>query len=101
MAELTPLVSEVDIFALLESITVNDEVVPVWDAHRLMLAVCNSYESERQALHLAAAAALGWIDEIYPAEVFDGSSGDEGPVRIAAIRETLRKALTEANATQS
>jgi len=46
-------------------------------------------------LHEAASPALDWIDEIYPPDVFDGSSGDEGPVRIAAIRENLRKALQE------
>lgn len=44
-------------------------------------------------LHAAATAALGWIDEIYPPNIFDGSSGDEGPVRIVEIRENLRLAL--------
>jgi hypothetical protein len=48
------------------------------------------------SLRAAAADALEWIDEIYPADVFDGSSGDEGPVRIVAIRENLRRALLEA-----
>lgn len=43
----------------------------------------------------AAAAALEWIDEIYRADIFDGSSGDEGPVRIVAIRENLRRALVQ------
>lgn len=45
-------------------------------------------------LHRWASAALSWIDEIYPADIFDGSSGDEGPVRIVEIRENLRQALT-------
>jgi hypothetical protein len=46
-------------------------------------------------LRNASAAALGWIEEYYPASVFDGSSGDEGPVRIVAIRENLRQALRQ------
>lgn len=45
-------------------------------------------------------AALEWIDEIYPAEIFDGSSGDEGPVRIVAIREKLRQTLAALRAAQ-
>lgn len=44
-------------------------------------------------LRQAAEEALTWIDERWPADVFDGSSGDEGPVRIATVREQLRAAL--------
>lgn len=51
------------------------------------------------ALDMAATAALGWIDEIYPPDIFDGSSGDEGPVQIVEIRENLRKALQQKEAT--
>jgi len=44
-------------------------------------------------LQHAAQAALGWIDDIYPPDLFDGSSGDFGEEQIVAIRETLRAAL--------
>jgi hypothetical protein len=44
-------------------------------------------------LAFAASLALTWFDERYPPDVFDGSSGDEGPTRIVAIRENLRRAL--------
>jgi hypothetical protein len=46
-------------------------------------------------LEEAASPALGWIDEIYPPSVFDGSSGDSGAVEIVAIREALRQALEQ------
>lgn len=49
-----------------------------------------------EALIPPAQAALGWIDDIWPANIFDGSSGDIGPVTIARIREDLRKAINDA-----
>lgn len=96
MNTLEPLVSDTDIYGIVESVCVDDATIDVWEVHRLMIALRDEYEAERAALHEAATAALGWIDEIYPAAVFDGSSGDEGPIRIVAIRENLRQALGEA-----
>jgi hypothetical protein len=62
----------------------------------------DAYEARISELEAAAIPALAWMDsvpqasdEIYPPGIFDGSSGDEGPVRIAAIRENLRQALQE------
>jgi hypothetical protein len=62
-------------------------------AHRL--AELKEAQARMAELRAAAIPALEWIDEIYPADIFDGSSGDEGPVRIVAIRENLRRALQE------
>lgn len=32
-----------------------------------------------------------WWDEVYPADIFTGVSGDEGAVKVAEIRELLDK----------
>lgn len=70
------------------------------DVINLLRRIRNDYEDERallyariEELRAVTSPALVWIDEIYPADVFDGSSLDEGPVRIVAIRENLRRAL--------
>lgn len=71
------------------------------DAARSVLAALRAQRAPAQpampepslSLEEAAADALEWIDEIYPPDIFDGSSGDEGPVRIVAIRENLRTTL--------
>lgn len=49
----------------------------------------------------AATAALGWIDYIYPPDIFIGlaEDADEGVIEIAMIRENLRQALN--NETQN
>jgi hypothetical protein len=52
-----PLISDTDIFGLVESVLQNDEVVAVWDAHRIMIALRDDYEAERAA-HLARIAEL-------------------------------------------
>lgn len=66
------------------------EAIAAWNTRaRPQLAT----QPTAMALEPAAIAALGWIDEIYPPDIFDGSSGDEGPVQIVEIRENLRKAL--------
>lgn len=66
-------------------------IVPLPDGHK----VCRWQPGEpgQQSLIPAAQAALGWIDDIYPPNIFDGSSGDPGPVQIVEIRENLRTAL--------
>jgi len=37
-----------------------------------------------------------WFDEIYPADVFDGSSGDPGAVKVVYFREKLRAVVGKA-----
>lgn len=32
-----------------------------------------------------------WWDDIYPADIFTGVSGDEGAIRVVEIREILNK----------
>lgn len=41
----------------------------------------------------AAIPALEWFEQVYPADVFTGISGDEGAVKVVEIRENLRAAL--------
>lgn len=78
--------------------SVSDSKWPVEHLVGKWTRVYMPWESQPTAMdmHIAATAALGWIDEIYPPDIFDGSSGDEGPVRIVGIRENLRKALQRA-----
>lgn len=44
------LVSDLDIMRLVESVLVNDEVVIVTDVHRLMVALRDTYEADRQGV---------------------------------------------------
>lgn len=44
----------------------------------------------------ACQALLDWLNEIYPPRVFDGSSGDSGPVRIVALRAQAEAAIAHA-----
>ncbi len=37
-----------------------------------------------------------WWDRVYPEDVFDGSSGDEGALEVVRIRKMLRAAIAEA-----
>jgi hypothetical protein len=53
------------------------------------LAAEKRFQAQRHALELVAA----WWADTYPPDVFDGSSGDEGPRRVVEIREALKAAL--------
>lgn len=46
----TQLISDLDIMRLVESVLINDEIVRVQDVHRLMVALRDSYEAERQGV---------------------------------------------------
>ena len=48
---------------------------------------------ERTALLAACKQSLSWFDEVYPADIFTGESGDAGAIRIRNMREACRAAI--------
>lgn len=74
--------------------------------HRLMMTEGLAEEVERNCAGLRAQLAMmaealqelrdAWWDKHYPADVFDGSSGDEGALEVVRLREVIYQALSAA-----
>lgn len=62
MTTLEPLVSDTDIYGIVESVCHDDSHVNVWDAHRIMIALRDEYEAARLAPPPAhrSESGVGW-----------------------------------------
>lgn len=63
------------------------------DLQELLVSVAY-LEMKVSALALAARAALGFLDEIYPAKHFTGVSGDPGVLAVVRLRKIITSALS-------